>query len=68
MMAMLLVFNHLAPHNSQIATPTRDRLKDPTTVSRCNAIIDLIFWQRHMYDCQVNRDSCDELVRVLSTK
>ena len=68
MMATLLIFNHLAPHNSQIATPTRERLKDPTTVSQCNAIIDLVFWQGHMYDCQVNSDGCDELVRVLNDK
>ena len=68
MMATLLVFNHLARHNSQIATPTRDRLKNPAVEDQCNAIIDLIFWQGHMYDCQVNRDGCDELVRVLSAE
>ena len=65
MKATLLVFNHLAPHNSQIATPTRDRLKNPATVDRCNAIIDLIFWQGRMYDCQVNKEGCDELFNML---
>ena len=67
MMATLLVFNHLAPHNSQIATPTKDRLKNPATSDRCNAIVDLVFWQGNMYDCEVNKDGCNELMSVLNT-
>jgi hypothetical protein len=62
--AIVLVFHHLAPHNSRIGTATKDRLSDRQLVERSQDIIDLVFWNGAMYDCDANRNALIQLQAI----
>ena len=56
----MLVFNHQAQHNARIVTPSRERVSDQS-VKDCCEIIDLVFWQGKMYNCDANTQGVSEL-------
>ena len=51
---ILLIFHHLAPHNCRISTPTEKRLSDRTLLDQCVGMVDAVFWNGAMYDCDAN--------------
>jgi hypothetical protein len=62
--AIVLVFHHLAHHNSKIGTATKDRLSDRELVERSQDIIDLVFWDGAMYDCAANHNALIQLKAI----
>ena len=53
-LVLVIIFHHLAKHNSKIWTPTSDRLQDRSIVDRSEAIVDAVFWNGDVYDCETN--------------
>ena len=58
---ILIIFHHLAQHNSRIRTPTKDRLQDRSIVDSTEAIVDVVFWNGNLYDCEANTKVSAEL-------
>ena len=54
---IILIYHHLAKHNSNMRTATKDRLSERALVEGCQDMLDLIFWEKQMYECQVNSKS-----------
>ena len=62
---ILLVFHHLAEHNCKIATATEKRLSDRSLLDQCLAIVDVVFWNKSMYDCEANQLAMEQIHRLL---
>ena len=63
----MLIFHHLAKHNSKIHTATKERLSDRQTVEWCQDMIDLVFWMGDMYDCEANQKGLNKLKEIANT-
>ena len=59
--SVVLIFNHLAPHMSRIRTATKDRLSDRQLVNSSTDILDVVFWNGHMYSCDANTKAISQL-------
>ena len=62
--ALVLIFNHLAPHMCKIRTPTKDKLSDRHMVQSCHDMLDLVFWNGSMYDCPANTRAVQRLKAI----
>ena len=60
---VLIVYHHLAPHNSKVQGSTHDRLSDK--YPQCVAIFDAVFWEGKMYDCKANDKFFVDLIKLL---
>ena len=62
---ILLVFHHLAEHHCKIATATEKRLSDRSLLDQCLAIVDVVFWNKNMYDCEANQLAMEKIHKLL---
>ena len=63
---ILVVFHHLAEHNCKISTPTDRRLSDRSLVDHCTAIVDVVFWDGSVYQCEANEKAREKLAHALT--
>ena len=62
--AIILIFHNLAPHNGKIHTATKDCLSDRELVEKNDDMIDLVFWNGEMYDCDANTKAITKLKQI----
>ena len=63
---ILLVFHHLAPHNCKITTPTEKKLSDRSILDQCLGVVDAVFWNGSMYDCDANEKAINQTLELLN--
>ena len=62
--AIFLIFYHCTEHDCKQYTATKERLRDPTLVRRNIDMIDLVYWDGKVYDCDVNYKATDRLKEI----
>ena len=63
---VVVIFNHLAPHNCRITVPTGDRLDDRELVKRSELFVDAVYWQGDIYDCPANRNMIQQCLQLFN--
>ena len=49
----------------KIRTPTKDRLSDRKLVDSCIDMLDVVFWNNNVYDCEANYKAVERLKNIL---
>ena len=64
---ILLILYHLPQHKSKLNIPTKSKLKDQLVLDRirCQMMLDVVFWQGEMYDCEVNQNVITKITDVM---
>ena len=62
---ILIVFHHLNEHKCQIRTPTDKRISDRSLLDHCLGVVDVVFWNKVVYDCEANAKAMEEMRELL---
>ena len=65
---MVLVYNYLSPHNAEIRVATKDRLQDKSLLSMADMMLDLVFWEKKLFDCEVNQKAVRQFKKYAQEK
>ena len=62
---ILLIFHHLAQHKSKLTTPSDRKLINTKLLDRCLIMVDAVYWQGEMYDCEANQNVITKITDVM---
>ena len=61
---ILLIFHHVARHKCKIR-PTEDQIEERSHKVQCVGMVDAVFWDGIMYDCDINQKALIKVQQLL---